>query len=174
MVVTAWRNRTRLIEYSYDSTAAFGQPFFKNVGEAVKKISLVVPVFNEEDNLYEFHKRATAVMQTEPYDYSIVFVDDGSKDKSRVILNELSKQDAHVEAYLLSRNYGHQMAITCGMDNAEGDAIITMDGDLQHPPELIPLMLLLWEAGNEIVQTKRMATEEAGFSKILPLACIIS
>ena len=80
-------------------------------------------------------------------------------------MNELSKQDAHVEAYLLSRNYGHQMAITCGMDNAEGDAIITMDGDLQHPPELIPQMLRLWEAGNEIVQTKRMATEDAGFFK---------
>ena len=118
MVVTALRNRTRLIEYSHDSTAALGQPFFKNVGEAVKKVSIVVPVFNEEDNLAEFYKRTTAVMQAEGYDYSIVFVDDGSKDRSRVILNELAKQDAHVEAYLLSRNYGHQMAITCGMDNA--------------------------------------------------------
>ena len=120
-----------------------GSLFLKNVGETVKKVSLVVPVFNEEDNLREFYKRATAVMQSENYDYSLVFVDDGSKDKSRVILNELSKEDAHVEAYLLSRNYGHQMALTCGLDNADGDVVITMDGDLQHPPELIPQMLRL-------------------------------
>ena len=165
MVVTAWRNRTRLIEYSNVNAAAFGQPFFKDVGDTVKKVSLVVPVFNEEDNLHEFYKRATSVMQAEAYDYSIVFVDDGSRDASRVILNELAKQDEHVEAYLLSRNYGHQMALTCGLDNADGDAIITMDGDLQHPPELIPELLRLWEAGNEIVQTKRMATEDAGFFK---------
>ena len=133
----------------------------------MKKISLVVPVFNEEDNLHEFHKRASAVMKSLPYDYSIVFVDDGSKDSSALILNQLAQEDAHVEAYLLSRNYGHQMAITCGLDNADGDAIITMDGDLQHPPELLPELIKLWEAGNDIVQTKRMATEDAGFFKRL-------
>ena len=131
----------------------------------MKKISIVVPVFNEEENLHEFHKRITAVMEQEPYDYNIIFVDDGSRDSSAVILNELSKADEHVEAYLLSRNYGHQMALTCGLDNADGDAVITMDGDLQHPPELLPEMLRLWENGHEIVQTKRMATEDAGFFK---------
>lgn len=131
----------------------------------MKKISIVVPVFNEEKNLHEFHKRITAVMEQEPYDYNIIFVDDGSRDSSAVILNELSKADEHVEAYLLSRNYGHQMALSCGLDNADGDAVITMDGDLQHPPELLPEMLRLWENGHEIVQTKRMATEDAGFFK---------
>lgn len=131
----------------------------------MKKISIVVPVFNEEENLHEFHKRITAVMEQEPYDYNIIFVDDGSRDSSAVILTELSKADEHVEAYLLSRNYGHQMALTCGLDNADGDAVITMDGDLQHPPELLPEMLRLWENGHEIVQTKRMATEDAGFFK---------
>ena len=131
----------------------------------MKKISIVVPVFNEEKNLHEFHKRITAVMEQEPYDYNIIFVDDGSRDSSAVILNELSKADEHVEAYLLSRNYGHQMALTCGLDNADGDAVITMDGDLQHPPELLPEMLRLWENGHKIVQTKRMATEDAGFFK---------
>lgn len=131
----------------------------------MKKISIVVPVFNEEKNLHEFHKRITAVVEQEPYDYNIIFVDDGSRDSSAVILNELSKADEHVEAYLLSRNYGHQMALTCGLDNADGDAVITMDGDLQHPPELLPEMLRLWENGHEIVQTKRMATEDAGFFK---------
>lgn len=131
----------------------------------MKKISIVVPVFNEEGNLREFYNRITDVMTKESYDYNIIFVDDGSKDSSRVILNELSKMDYHVEAYLLSRNYGHQMAITCGLDNADGDAVISMDGDLQHPPELIPGMLRLWEQGYEIVKTKRLATEDAGFFK---------
>lgn len=133
----------------------------------MKKISIVVPVYNEQDNLREFHKRITEVMAKEPYDYSIVFVNDGSSDNSAVILNELSQEDAHVEAYLLSRNYGHQMALTCGLDNAEGDAVVTMDGDMQHPPEIVPQLLRLWEAGNEIVITKRLATEDAGFFKNL-------
>ena len=131
----------------------------------MKKVSIVVPVFNEEDNLHEFYKQATTVMQKEKYDYNLIFVDDGSRDSSALILSELSKQDAHVEAYLLSRNYGHQMALTCGLDHADGDAVITMDGDLQHPPELLPQLLRLWEHGNEIVLTKRMATEDAGFFK---------
>lgn len=136
----------------------------------LKKVSIVVPVYNEEDNLREFHKRITEVMSKEPYEYSIVFVNDGSSDDSAVILNELAKEDAHVEAYLLSRNYGHQMALTCGLDNAEGEAVITMDGDLQHPPEIVPQLLRLWEDGNEIVITKRMATEDAGFFKNLTSA----
>ena len=93
----------------------------------MKKISIVVPVFNEEDNLHEFYKQATTVMQKEKYDYNLIFVDDGSRDSSALILSELSKQDAHVEAYLLSRNYGHQMALTCGLDHADGDAVITME-----------------------------------------------
>lgn len=131
----------------------------------MKKISIVVPVFNEEDNLHEFYKQTTQVMQDEAYDYNIIFVDDGSSDSSASILAELSSQDEHVEAYLLSRNYGHQMALTCGLDHADGAAVITMDGDLQHPPELLPKILRLWEQGNEIVQTKRLATEDAGFFK---------
>ena len=104
-------------------------------------------------------------MSQEPYDYKIVFVNDGSSDGSAVVLNELAKEDEHVEAFLLSRNYGHQMALTCGLDNAEGDAIVTMDGDMQHPPEIVPQLLRLWEQGNEIVITKRLATEDAGFFK---------
>lgn len=131
----------------------------------MKKVSLVVPVFNEEDNLHEFHKRVSTVMESLPYAYNIIFVDDGSKDGSAVLLNKLASQDDHVEAYLLSRNYGHQMALTCGLDNADGDAVITMDGDLQHPPELLPELIRLWEDGNDIVQTERMATEDAGFFK---------
>ncbi|MBR5171818.1 MAG: glycosyltransferase, partial [Phascolarctobacterium sp.] len=79
-------------------------------GINLKTVSIVVPVYNEEDNLREFHKRITEVMSQEPYDYKIVFVNDGSSDGSAVVLNELAKEDDHVEAFLLSRNYGHQMA----------------------------------------------------------------
>ncbi len=131
----------------------------------MQKVSIVVPVYNEQDNLHEFYKRITDTMAAEPYDYGLVFIDDGSTDDSALILAELADSDERVEAYLLSRNYGHQMALTCGLDNADGDVVITMDGDLQHPPEMIPKMLELWADGNEIVQTKRLATEEANVFK---------
>lgn len=137
----------------------------------MKKISIVVPVYNEQDNLKEFHKRITAIMKDTGYDYNLVFVDDGSKDSSAFILKQLVEEDNRVEAYLLSRNYGHQMALTCGLDNADGDAVITMDGDLQHPPELLPELIRLWEEGSEIVMTKRLATEDAGFLKNITSSC---
>lgn len=137
----------------------------------MKKISIVVPVYNEQENLKEFHKRITAIMNDTGYDYNMVFVDDGSKDSSAFILKQLVEEDNHVEAYLLSRNYGHQMALTCGLDNADGDAVITMDGDLQHPPELLPELIRLWEEGSEIVMTKRLATEDAGFLKNITSSC---
>ena len=137
----------------------------------MKKISIVVPVYNEQDNLKEFHKRIIAIMNDTGYDYNLVFVDDGSKDSSAFILKQLVEEDEHVEAYLLSRNYGHQMALTCGLDNADGDAVITMDGDLQHPPELLPELIRLWEEGSEIVMTKRLATEDAGLLKNITSSC---
>lgn len=137
----------------------------------MKKISIVVPVYNEQDNLKEFHKRITAIMNDTGYDYNLVFVDDGSKDSSAFILKQLVEEDNHVEVYLLSRNYGHQMALTCGLDNADGDAVITMDGDLQHPPELLPELIRLWKEGSEIVMTKRLATEDAGFLKNITSSC---
>lgn len=137
----------------------------------MKKISIVVPVYNEQDNLQEFYKRIVAVMALESYDYELIFVDDGSCDDSRLKLRDLVDADQRVEAYFLSRNYGHQLALTCGLDNAIGDAIITMDGDLQHPPELIHDMLRLWEQGYEIVQTKRLATEDAGIVKNVTSSC---
>lgn len=131
----------------------------------MKKVAIVVPVYNEQENLQEFYKRIVEAMAKESYDYELIFVDDGSSDGSRLLLRELVDADSRVEAYFLSRNYGHQMALTCGLDNADGDAVITMDGDLQHPPELIHDMLRLWEQGYEIVQTKRLATEDAGVVK---------
>ena len=132
-----------------------------------KLVSVVVPMFNEQDNINEFYKRITEVMSALPYEYELIFVDDGSKDRTALLLNELVQKDSRVQAYLFSRNFGHQLALTCGLDHAAGDAVITMDGDLQHPPELLPQLVQLWAEGNEIVQTVRKATEDASFFKNL-------
>jgi len=131
----------------------------------MKKVSFVVPVFNEQENIHEFHRRLTAVMAPLPYEYELLFIDDGSRDATPILLKQLVDKDAHVQAYLFSRNFGHQLALTCGYDRATGDAVISMDGDLQHPPEMIPDLLKKWEEGYEIVQTVRTSTEDAGAFK---------
>ena len=104
-------------------------------------ISIVTPVFNEEDNVIYFHDEVTKVMESLPIDYEIIYVDDGSRDRTSELLLQLSRRDSHVRALSLARNFGHQIALTCGLDYAEGDAVITMDGDLQHPPSLIPVLI---------------------------------
>lgn len=131
----------------------------------MKKISFVVPVFNEEENIHEFHKRLTQVMAPLPYDYEILFIDDGSKDRTSQLIRELAEKDPHVQGYVFARNFGHQLALTCGLDQSTGDAVISMDGDLQHPPEMVPELLKKWEEGYEIVQTVRKATEDATWFK---------
>lgn len=130
-----------------------------------KCVSIVVPVYNEEDNIEHFYQAVREVMETLPYHWELLFVDDGSKDASRLILNKLEKQDDHIKALFLTRNYGHQTALTCGLDYADGDVVISMDGDMQHPPELIPALLEKWQNGFDIVQTVRRATEDAGLMK---------
>lgn len=131
----------------------------------MKKISFVVPVFNEEENIHEFHRRLTQVMAPLPYDYEILFIDDGSKDRTSQLIRELAEKDPHVQGYVFARNFGHQLALTCGLDQSTGDAVISMDGDLQHPPEMVPALLKKWEDGYEIVQTVRKATEDATWFK---------
>ena len=133
----------------------------------MKTISIVVPVFNEEDNIEHFYESVCKVMESLPYDFELIYVDDGSKDRSREILHGLEKQDERVQSIFLARNSGHQLALTCGLDNADGDAVITMDGDMQHPPELIPVLLEKWEQGYEVVQTIRKTTEGVSAMKKL-------
>ena len=131
----------------------------------MKKISFVVPVFNEEENIHEFYRRLTQVMAPLPYDYEILFIDDGSKDRTSQLIRELAEKDPHVQGYVFARNFGPQLALTCGLDQSTGDAVISMDGDLQHPPEMVPELLKKWEEGFEIVQTVRKATEDATWFK---------
>lgn len=128
-------------------------------------ISIVVPVYNEDDNIQNFYHAVTDVMKQVPYEYEFIFVDDGSKDGSASILQAISQADKHVKVLLLARNFGHQLALTCGLDYASGDAVITMDGDMQHPPALIPELIRLWEEGHDVVRTIRDSTEDASWAK---------
>jgi dolichol-phosphate mannosyltransferase len=129
------------------------------VDKKMKLVSIVVPVYNEEENIRHFYGAVCENMAGLDYDFELIFVDDGSKDRSRAILRELEKEDSRVQPIFLARNFGHQLALTCGLDHADGDAVVTMDGDMQHPPELIPVLLEKWEAGYEVVQTIRQTTE---------------
>lgn len=123
-------------------------------------ISIVVPVYNEEENIEVFYQTVTDVMsEIIKYNYEIVFVDDGSIDGTPAMLQALAERDTHIHGLILARNFGHQIALTCGMESARGDVIITMDGDMQHPPTLLPKLIALWEDGFDVVQTIRDSTE---------------
>lgn len=125
----------------------------------MKKISIVVPVYNEEENIAHFYQEVCQEMANIAYSFEIVFVDDGSNDASACILAYLAQKDERVKPLYLARNFGHQIALTCGLDHAAGDAIVTMDGDMQHPPSFIPVLIKKWEEGYEVVQTIRKTTE---------------
>lgn len=122
-------------------------------------LSVVVPVFNEEDNIEIFYDAVCEVLTPLIYDFELIFVDDGSSDSTPLLLDVLTQRDERVRALLLARNFGHQVALTCGLDYAAGDAVITMDGDMQHPPDLLPLLIAKWEEGFQVVQTIRKTTE---------------
>jgi len=134
-------------------------------------LSLVIPVFNEQEVLKESFVRMDAVMQGTGYEYEIVYVNDGSRDDTLRILRELAAEHPYVKVLSFSRNFGHQLAVTCGMDAAKGDALIIIDVDLQDPPELIPQMVRLWEDGADIVYGKRRKRKgETLFKKLTAAA----
>ncbi len=136
----------------------------------MKLISIVVPVFNEEENIQVFYQEVCKYMEPLPYSFELIFVDDGSKDATPFILERLTQQDPRVRGLIMARNFGHQLALTCGLDYAEGDGVITMDGDMQHPPEMLPLLLTRWEEGFEVVQTIRISTEGVPWFKSITSA----
>ncbi|MDX6614922.1 MAG: polyisoprenyl-phosphate glycosyltransferase [Solirubrobacterales bacterium] len=116
-------------------------------------LSVVAPLFNEEQTVAEFHRRATEALSEIPFE--LILVDDGSSDGTSSVLASLAADDERTRVITLSRNFGHQAAITAGLDSARGDAAVTMDGDLQDPPELIPEMLGRWRAGADVVSGVR-------------------
>jgi dolichol-phosphate mannosyltransferase len=127
-----------------------------------KTVGIVVPIYNEEEALLAFHRLLCKALQPLPYYFSIYYVDDGSADGSRDLLERLACQDDRVTIIRLSRNFGHQAALTAGIDAADGDYVITLDGDGQHPPGLISAMLDLAAAGYDLVLTQR--SDELGGS----------
>lgn len=118
-------------------------------------ISIVVPMYFEEEVAQECYNRLKSVMDKTGYDYEFVFVNDGSTDRTIDILTEIALKDKREKVINFARNFGHQNAVTAGIDYAKGDAIVIIDADLQDPPEVIPLMIEKWKEGYEVVYGKR-------------------
>ncbi len=132
----------------------------------VPYLSVVVPCYNEEQVLGELHRRLTAVCRTLDRTYEIVLVDDGSKDRTWSLMEELASVDPHLVAVSLSRNHGHQLALTAGLHSCQGERILIIDADLQDPPELLPEMLARMDGGAEVVYGQRRAREgETAFKR---------
>jgi polyisoprenyl-phosphate glycosyltransferase len=128
-------------------------------------IDIVIPVFNEATVVEQTHANLRSVLDSLPQTFKIYYVNDGSTDDTSETLARLAGEDRTVEAIDLSRNFGHQAALTAGLMASQGDIVITMDADGQHPPELIPQMLELIKQGYDIVQTQRMEATQSGFFK---------
>ena len=122
----------------------------------MKKISIIVPAYNEEEALPHLEKRLVALMDSiKNYEFEILFVNDGSKDKTLEIIKDLRKKDERFCYVNFSRNFGKETAMIAGLDYAKGDAVILIDADLQDPPELIPELIKYWEQGYDDVYAKR-------------------
>jgi glycosyltransferase involved in cell wall biosynthesis len=130
------------------------------------KISIVIPTFNEEGNIEILYQKIAEVFkQITHANFEVIYVNDGSSDGSLEKVKQLSQIDSRVKFISFSRNFGHQNALKAGLDYAQGDAVISMDADLQHPPALIPEMIRLWQEGKEVVYSIRKDGEELSFFK---------
>jgi polyisoprenyl-phosphate glycosyltransferase len=130
------------------------------------RVAIVLPIYNETGVVEKIHARIRLVVDKLPHQFTFYYVDDGSSDGTDKSLFALAKKDRRVKVIVLSRNFGHQAALSAGLDHAEGDIVISMDGDGQHPPEMIPEMLGLIQQGYDVVQTQRMdAAQPASVKK---------
>lgn len=128
--------------------------------ETKRLLSVIIPCFNEEDVLREMHRRVgTTCDRLDGLDYEVIYVDDGSRDRTPETLDRLACTDPHVRVVRLSRNFGHQIAVTAGLEHAAGDAAVLIDADLQDPPELIPEMVAKWREGHDVVYAERLSRE---------------
>ena len=131
-----------------------------------RMVSVVVPVFNEEGNLRELITKLAVVLESQlNLTYEVIFIDDGSKDSSWEIISDLNRINSNIKGIRFSRNFGHQNALKAGLDTASGDAVITMDADLQHPPELLAEFIEKWSNGGKVVQGIRLNTRGVGILK---------
>lgn len=132
------------------------------------EISIIIPCYNEEGNVHVLYEKLSSILKScEISTYEILFVNDGSSDDSLMKIKELTAMDDAVKFIHFSRNFGHQNALRAGLDFAKGDAVISLDADLQHPPDLIPALISHWKAGNKVVFTKRKDTKDFTFFKRL-------
>lgn len=130
-----------------------------------KKISVVISVYNEEAALHEFYRESKAVFETLPWEYEMIFVNDGSQDASMNILSELAGKDPKVKVVQFSRNFGHEAAMIAGIDYSTGDGVVCMDADLQHPPECVAEIIEKFEEGYEVISMVRTKNRSAGLLK---------
>lgn len=127
----------------------------------IPDLSIVIPVYNEQENLPELSRRLTAVLEREAIEYEIIFVNDGSRDSSLLLLRGLAAENRRIRALDFSRNFGHQAALYAGMCHSSGRAVVLMDGDLQDPPEVVPRLLERWREGFEVVFAVRTKRKES-------------
>ena len=128
-------------------------------------LSVVVPVYNEQEVLHEFHKRLSSVLRTLPLDHEVVYVNDGSTDTTLSLLEEIRRHDSTVGVVDLSRNFGKEIALTAGLDHCRGDAAVVIDADLQDPPEVIPELIVGWREGYDVVYAQRISRDGETFLK---------
>ncbi len=128
-------------------------------------LSIVIPIYNEEGNVLELYRNLQEAIREVGRSYEIIFVNDGGSDHSIDLIKELHLQNPNIRLISFSRNYGHQAALTAGLQHSTGEIVITMDGDLQHPPNLIPKMIECWKNGYETVHMVKEKQEERGFLK---------
>src|SRR5713226_6772980 len=132
------------------------------------RVCVVIPVYNEEQVLLRTHEELSKVLNALEVDWSLLFINDGSKDGTAAVLEALFQMDSHVSYILLSRNFGHQAALTAGLDHANAEIVISMDGDLQHPPGLIADLIAAWRAGYDIVHTRKLETKGLSRTRSIP------
>lgn len=128
-------------------------------------LSVVIPVFNEQENLRELYRRLIAALERIENNFEILFVDDGSRDASLEILTQLAQNDARVTVIAFARNFGHQAAISAGLDQARGEGVIVMDADLQDPPEALEQFVAQWRNGHDVVYAVREQRKEGWFKR---------
>ncbi len=130
-----------------------------------EKLSVVVPCFNEENNIEVLYNLLVPVLESVSPNYEIIFVDDGSKDDTFQLIRKISTDNNNVSGISLSRNFGHQVAIMAGLQQSKGDIVVMMDADLQHPPEVIVKLIAESDKGFDIVNTKRIDSNDSGLFK---------
>jgi dolichol-phosphate mannosyltransferase len=133
-------------------------------------LSVVVPIYNEEENITAFHTAVRAVLDTTRESWEIVYVNDGSRDSSLPLLLDIQRRDPRVAVVEFSRNFGHQPALTAGLQTAKGDAIMLMDGDFQDPPDVLPQLVEAWKGGAKVVIAERTSRADKGIrSHLFPM-----